>query len=345
MKGKGWRGNFLLSAAEQWLKLELTKNFKVIRDLELLPPLLGQDWSSVFLQRFDGAVTIWPRTRVWDWFRILSDPDPAELERMMRVGQSVTWPKLHMIENRHRLEKEILFGRQAVRKASQPRPRVLSPDSNALTQGSSVPEPSTGTRLPRISISPARDGSDIPLSVDTDAETAYANGTHPFFKPSRLVDPPGMSTPRDGDNISNQDPLRSPLTRRKWASELLDVEVSDAEGTRNDFPQRAPTPPTSKRISRPVSSGGFFTRFRTRSFPTLTSPFSSFHTNKHLGREPSKTSVTGHPWSSDSSSEDLSLDDRRHIHHSSSLSFRGLGTRDELGVDADSDSGGEDVIN
>ncbi|KAG7096913.1 hypothetical protein E1B28_004317 [Marasmius oreades] len=56
-KGKGWRGNFLLSAVEQWLKHELTKNFKVIRDLELLPTVLGQDWSSVFLQRFDGAVT------------------------------------------------------------------------------------------------------------------------------------------------------------------------------------------------------------------------------------------------------------------------------------------------
>ncbi|KAF8265117.1 hypothetical protein EI94DRAFT_1772455 [Lactarius quietus] len=35
----------------------------VIRDLDLLPELLGSDWSSVFLQRFDGAVTIWPRTR------------------------------------------------------------------------------------------------------------------------------------------------------------------------------------------------------------------------------------------------------------------------------------------
>lgn len=57
LMGTGWRGNFLLSAAEQWLKHELTKNFKVIRDLELLPQLLGQDWSSVFLQRFDGAVT------------------------------------------------------------------------------------------------------------------------------------------------------------------------------------------------------------------------------------------------------------------------------------------------
>lgn len=30
---------------------------QVIRDLELLPQLLGQDWSSVFVQRFDGAVT------------------------------------------------------------------------------------------------------------------------------------------------------------------------------------------------------------------------------------------------------------------------------------------------
>lgn len=63
-----------MSAGEQWLKLELTKNFKVcrngwepttmltlspqlIRDLDLLPQLLGQDWSSVFLQRFEGSVT------------------------------------------------------------------------------------------------------------------------------------------------------------------------------------------------------------------------------------------------------------------------------------------------
>jgi len=30
---------------------------QVIRDLELMPQIIGQDWSSVFLQRFDGAVT------------------------------------------------------------------------------------------------------------------------------------------------------------------------------------------------------------------------------------------------------------------------------------------------
>lgn len=120
-KGKGWRGGFLLSAMEQYLKLELTKNFKVIRDLELMPTMLGQgtlrlyicrrlqrkgeradvsllrtDWSSVFLQRFDGSVTIWPRTRVQDWFRLLTDPDRKELKRMLRVGEVATFPKVSL---------------------------------------------------------------------------------------------------------------------------------------------------------------------------------------------------------------------------------------------------------
>ena len=35
----GWRGNFLLSAGEQWLKLELTKNFKVSREAVVWTPL------------------------------------------------------------------------------------------------------------------------------------------------------------------------------------------------------------------------------------------------------------------------------------------------------------------
>lgn len=36
-----------------------------------------------------------------DWFRILSDPDPAELARMMRVGQIVTWPKVCLARGRY----------------------------------------------------------------------------------------------------------------------------------------------------------------------------------------------------------------------------------------------------
>ncbi|GAA6064627.1 hypothetical protein JCM10212_006072, partial [Sporobolomyces blumeae] len=115
--GKGWRGGFLLSAAEQYLKIELMKNFRVIRDLELLPELGGQNWSAVFLQKFEGSVTIWPKSRLKDWFRILTDPDRDELARMIRVGQSVTWPKIKMIENRLKIERQIDLGREELRRA------------------------------------------------------------------------------------------------------------------------------------------------------------------------------------------------------------------------------------
>lgn len=36
---------------------------QVIRDLELLPEFGGQNWSTVFLQKFEGSVTIWPKSR------------------------------------------------------------------------------------------------------------------------------------------------------------------------------------------------------------------------------------------------------------------------------------------
>ena len=81
-----------------------------------MPEMLGQNWSGVFLQKFEGgpvsamqrigntlfdaslwhgkgSVTIWPRSNIKDWTRLLSDPDEAELGRMIQVGQLVTWPK------------------------------------------------------------------------------------------------------------------------------------------------------------------------------------------------------------------------------------------------------------
>ncbi|TFK23281.1 patatin-like phospholipase domain-containing protein [Coprinopsis marcescibilis] len=224
-KGKGWRGNFLLSAAEQWLKHELTKNFKVIRDLELLPQILGQDWSSVFLQRFDGAVTIWPRTRVGDWIRILSDPDRPELERLMLAGQIATWPKLHMIENRSRIEKQILLGRQEMRKLLKS--RTLNTNKVVPEQRSvllSVPSEGQHTiSVPRIklpSVSPPGTSRERPLSVDTDAEAAFSRGSRWFFKRGRRSQSvsPSRETP---------DPLLSPAIRKKWASDLLEM-LTDA---------------------------------------------------------------------------------------------------------------------
>lgn len=53
-----------MSALESYIKLDLSKHFKVIRDLDLLPQILQSDWSGVFLQRFSGDLTLTPRSTV-----------------------------------------------------------------------------------------------------------------------------------------------------------------------------------------------------------------------------------------------------------------------------------------
>ncbi|PPQ94036.1 hypothetical protein CVT25_009884 [Psilocybe cyanescens] len=288
-KGKGWRGNFLLSAAEQWLKHELTKNFKVIRDLELLPQLLGQDWSSVFLQRFDGAVTIWPRTRLWDWFRILHDPDPKELERMIHVGESVTWPKLHMIENRFRIEKQILLGRQIVHRAYKSKSRTDSHEPRHLLLQKTMPETSSRPQENSPSLSPPPSGSELPLSVDTDAEAAFARGSR-FYRRGRTSKNVSPNGSRD------KDPLNSHIRRRKWFS-----EPNVDEGN----PQPFEVPASTGSNTVPLSPS-FFSRISTNSIPKLSLPFSLEHATSPR-RESSADNKAENNWSSESSTDDYPL--------------------------------------
>lgn len=114
-RGRGWRGGFIGSALEQYIKLDLNKWLKVLRHLELLPRPLGQDWSEIWLQRFSGTVTIWPKTIPSDFAYILTDPTPERLARMIRVGQLCTYPKLKFVANRAKLEHVIQQGRRHFR--------------------------------------------------------------------------------------------------------------------------------------------------------------------------------------------------------------------------------------
>ncbi|KAI0104120.1 lipase [Nemania sp. FL0031] len=114
-RGRGWRGGFLGSAAEQFIKLDLNKWLKVLRHLELLPRPLGQDWSQLWLQQFSGTITIWPQSQLSDVWKILADPDPDRLARMLHEGQQSTFPKLKFIANRLKIERLIEQGRRETR--------------------------------------------------------------------------------------------------------------------------------------------------------------------------------------------------------------------------------------
>ncbi|KAL9006453.1 MAG: hypothetical protein Q9188_000761 [Gyalolechia gomerana] len=106
-KGRGWRGGYLGSAIETSIKLDLAKYLKILKHLELLPRPLGQDWSGVWLQQFNGTVTICPKSRVSDFYYLLSDPTPQRLAYMIRAGQRSAFPNLLFIENRMKIERLI----------------------------------------------------------------------------------------------------------------------------------------------------------------------------------------------------------------------------------------------
>jgi len=119
----------------------LNKWLKVLRHLELLPRPLGQDWSEIWLQRFSGTITIWPKTRLVDFYHILSDPSPQRLANMIQVGQQSTFPRLMFIANRMKIERLIESGLSA----SPQQSRVLSERDlqklvkSARAQGEAVP--------------------------------------------------------------------------------------------------------------------------------------------------------------------------------------------------------------
>ncbi|KAF9438557.1 hypothetical protein BGZ76_006939 [Entomortierella beljakovae] len=115
LSGEGWRGGFLAASLEQFLKLDLSKWLKVLRDLELLPKIMNQDWSWIWLQKFDGHVTILPKSGFADWFQLLTDPDYERLQHCLTVGERQTFPKLHMIANRMRIEQTIASCRSDIK--------------------------------------------------------------------------------------------------------------------------------------------------------------------------------------------------------------------------------------
>ncbi|KAF2275902.1 patatin-domain-containing protein [Westerdykella ornata] len=133
-RGRGWRGGFLGSAIEQYIKLDMNKWLKVLRHLELLPRFMNQDWSEIWLQRFSGTITIWPKSVGSDFYYILSDPSPQRLARMIHVGQLSAFPKLKFIANRAKLERLIQQGRRQFRIMSRQDtglPDILSEDDVA----------------------------------------------------------------------------------------------------------------------------------------------------------------------------------------------------------------------
>uniref|UniRef100_A0A8H7NNW8 Patatin-like phospholipase domain-containing protein n=1 Tax=Bionectria ochroleuca TaxID=29856 RepID=A0A8H7NNW8_BIOOC len=145
-KGRGWRGGYIMSAVEHYLKLDMNKWLKFVRHAELLPRPLGQDWSQLWLQQFSGTITIWPKSIPSDFVHILSDPDATRLARMIHEGKQSVFPKLKFIGNRLKLERLVEQGRQETRPwtRSGSLHTVISEENlKGLLEGESLPGSAT----------------------------------------------------------------------------------------------------------------------------------------------------------------------------------------------------------
>lgn len=98
-KGRGWRGGFVGSAVENMVKLEIQKWLKLLKDLNLLPRIMGQDWSNIWLQQFKGTVTLFPKIKLSDFWYILADPDREKLAAIILAGERSTFPKILFVEH------------------------------------------------------------------------------------------------------------------------------------------------------------------------------------------------------------------------------------------------------
>lgn len=228
-----------------------------------------------------------------------------------------------MIENRFRLERQILLGRQAMRKAIsnkdklRPPARTAEGEKQVKTIRGEVPfletthlprkiptPPSSGSRSPRRSVSPKRDVP--PLPADTDTDNACTNEMPLLWKRVHR------------EKLDGTDPLRSPAVRRMWTSGLLedqDVSTRQFPPAEPDPPSTFALPPQPSPIPATSETPSLLQRIRTRSFPSLSFGRRFSQKPEHVPAE-----LAEGAWSTDSSSEGgASNDTRRQFSHHSAL--------------------------
>lgn len=170
------RGGFVATFLEQLFKLEIRKCLEIVKALDLLPMWLEQDWLDVWLQKFTGTITIWPRNRFKDFWYILSDPNEAQMESYLMRGQRSMWPKLLFVKHRLSIERAIERGRKLSRARKLPDSGFVSRAESAMGQSDEGQSDSTQKNVDAILRALHRNHD----MDSTDAElTAYSQNRSP----------------------------------------------------------------------------------------------------------------------------------------------------------------------
>jgi len=92
--GNAWRGGFLMSALELYLKLDMKAKFQFLHDLEAAVGFT----STMMTQEFVGSTTIVPRVSFIDYFKLFSDPSVDDIIRYQSGGRIAAYEHCAMIQ-------------------------------------------------------------------------------------------------------------------------------------------------------------------------------------------------------------------------------------------------------
>ncbi|CDJ57249.1 patatin-like phospholipase domain-containing protein, putative [Eimeria maxima] len=105
--GGKWRGGFILSGLELFLKEHLRFLLRLIALLNVSPTLRGINARALAFQPYSGDVTVSPRKLNWRHLRLMNDQSLDDVAWYVQEGRLMAFPKLHLISNRIRIEKAI----------------------------------------------------------------------------------------------------------------------------------------------------------------------------------------------------------------------------------------------
>jgi len=85
----------------------MRKNLRILAQLDMLPSVFGSDWSYLFLQEFQGHVTLVPSTDLLDFWHLLSDPTVQRMRKYIQGGKATAWRKMPMLRSRMLLDQAL----------------------------------------------------------------------------------------------------------------------------------------------------------------------------------------------------------------------------------------------
>ena len=100
---QSWRGGFLLSALELYLKIDMKAKFQFLADLEaavgFTSTLMTQNnWGN---DKNEGLTTMVPQVAFQDYFKLISDPSLPDLHRFIQGGQVAAWEKTALMKTHY----------------------------------------------------------------------------------------------------------------------------------------------------------------------------------------------------------------------------------------------------